>query len=187
MHVWHVLQAARWKYRTQKWRKKSPSANHRTTLLGYIFATKPCIDNRKKNLLNSNTSSTCIRNTVNFGPLMAEICSPVWGTQQISTGFSVLLWLLQQRRSPEAKQTLRPSRWASAHILISSFFFFSSPNLSCRRLDVYHTSTHGLSVNLGCRSETCYTRLAENTGRKKSPKICLLGTITELGGLYLRN
>jgi len=28
--------------------KKSPSAHHRTTLSGYIFATKACIDNRKK-------------------------------------------------------------------------------------------------------------------------------------------
>ena len=27
----------------------------------------------------------------------------------------------------------------------------------------------GLSPNLGCRSETCCTWLAENTGRKKSP------------------
>jgi len=39
-----------------------------------------------------------------------------------------------------------------------SFFFllFSSPNVSGRRLDVYHTSTHNvarLSANLECRSE----------------------------------
>ena len=27
---------------------------------------------------------------------------------------------------------------------LSFFFFFSSPNLSGRRLDVYHTSTHGV-------------------------------------------
>ena len=49
---------------------------------------------------------------------------------------------------------------------------FSSPNLSRRRLDVYHTSTHGvgLSANLGCWSETCCTRLAENTGRKNDAK-----------------
>jgi len=48
MHVWNVLHAARWKYRTQKWRKKSPSAHHRTNSSGYIFASKACIDNRKK-------------------------------------------------------------------------------------------------------------------------------------------
>jgi len=61
--------------------------------------------------------------------------------------------------------------------------FFSSPNLSHRRLDVCHTSTHGvaLSVNLRCRSETCCTRLAENTGCKNSPsghhRTTLLGYI----------
>jgi len=34
-----VRHAARWKYRTQKSRQKSPSGHHRTTLSGYIFAT----------------------------------------------------------------------------------------------------------------------------------------------------
>jgi len=32
------------------------------------------------------------------------------------------------------------------HLLSSSSFFFSSPNLSCRRLDVCHTSTHGVAL-----------------------------------------
>jgi len=63
-------------------------------------------------------------------------------------------------------------------------FFLSSPNFSHHRLDVCHTSSHGvalgLSANLGCGSETCCTRLAENTGRKKSPKICHLHTIAQL-------
>jgi len=36
--------------------KKSPSAHHRTTLSGYVFATKARIDNRKKSLSNSNIS-----------------------------------------------------------------------------------------------------------------------------------
>jgi len=46
-------------------------------------------------------------------------------------------------------------------------FFFSSPNLSGRRLDVYHISTRcGLSPNLECRSEMCCMRLAGNTERK---------------------
>ena len=31
-------------------------------------------------------------------------------------------------------------------LLSSSSFFFSSPNLSSRRLDVYHTSTHGVAL-----------------------------------------
>jgi len=48
MQVWNVLHAARWKYRMQKGCKKSPSAHHRTTLSGCIFATKACIDNQKE-------------------------------------------------------------------------------------------------------------------------------------------
>ena len=52
-------------------------------------------------------------------------------------------------------------------LLLLSSSFFSSPNLSGRRLDVYHTLAHGVA-NLECRSEMCCTRLAANTGRKKS-------------------
>jgi len=44
----YVTGQARWKYRMQKWCKKTPSEHHRTTLSGYIFATKARIDNRKK-------------------------------------------------------------------------------------------------------------------------------------------
>jgi len=67
--------------------KNSSSGHPRTTLSGCIFATKACIDNRKKDLLNSNTFSTCHHNMVNFGPLTAEIGSGVWG-KLISTGFA---------------------------------------------------------------------------------------------------
>jgi len=48
------------KYMMQKFAKNSPSAHHSTTLSGYIIAPKACIDNRKKNLLNSMRNS--IRN-----------------------------------------------------------------------------------------------------------------------------
>jgi len=44
MQVWNILHAARWKYMTQN----SPSVHHRTTLSGYIFASKAVIDNWKK-------------------------------------------------------------------------------------------------------------------------------------------
>jgi len=55
-----------------------------------------------KILLNSNISSTCPHNMVNFHPLTAEIGWQVWGTQQILTGFAS--WLrycsnVAQRRS----------------------------------------------------------------------------------------
>jgi len=41
-------------------------------------------------------------------------------------------------------------------IYLSIFFFFSSPYLSSRRLDVYHTSAHGVDLvriyNAGLKS-----------------------------------
>jgi len=58
--------------------------------------------------------------------------------------------------------------------------FFSSPNLSGRRVDVYHTSTHGVAANLECRSEMCCTRLAGNTGRKNDANNRHLRTIAQL-------
>ena len=106
MHVWNVLHTARWKYRTQKWRKKLPSGHHRTTLSVCIFTTKARIDNWKKNLLSSNISSTCPHNMVNFGPLAAEIDWQVRGTPANFNGFHVLPSLLQRRRLTEANQTL---------------------------------------------------------------------------------
>jgi len=64
--------------------------------------------------------------------------------------------------------------------------WFSSPFFPCLIspsqigcLPYFHTWC-GLSVNLRCRSETCCTRLAENTGRKKSPKNRHQGTIAQL-------
>jgi len=78
----------------QKIAKKSPSGHHRTTLSGYIFTTKACINNPKKNLLSSNISSTCPHNMVNFGPLAAEICWRVWGTPADVNGFRILAALL---------------------------------------------------------------------------------------------
>ena len=60
-------------------------------------------------------------------------------------------------------------------LLSSSFssFFFSSSNLSCCRLDVCHTSTHGVAL---VRIEDARLKRAargslKNTGRKNSPKI----------------
>ena len=47
-----------------------------------------------KNLLSSNTSSTCSDNMVNFGPLTAEIGSGVWGTPTYFNGFCILAALL---------------------------------------------------------------------------------------------
>ena len=129
-----MLHAARCKYRTQESRQKSPSWHHRTTSSGYIFANKACIDNRKKNLLSSNISSTCPHNMVNFGPLAAEIVSLVWGTPPNFNGFGVLAALLHSILVVGVSQTAalnrgrhlysagRPSRWPLAHILVFLFF-----------------------------------------------------------------
>jgi len=68
-------------------------------------------------------------------------------------------------------------------LLSSSFFcFLSFPRLISAVADWMSTifAWCGLSANLRCRSETCCTRLAGNTGRKKSPKIRHLGTIAQL-------
>ena len=121
-----MLHAARWKYRMQK----SPFWHHHTNLSGYIFGTKACIDNRKKNLLNSNTSSTCPDNMVNFGLLMAEIRWRVCSTPANFNGFRVLAALLQgtlvvcgiEQRAPPIFGRAAIT-WALAHIS-SSFFFF---------------------------------------------------------------
>jgi len=91
----------------QKVVKKSPSGHHRTILSGYIFATNARIDNRKKNLLSSNISSTCSHNIVNFGPLAAEISPVVWGTPVNFNGFRVLAALLHGTPVLGVSQTLR--------------------------------------------------------------------------------
>jgi len=97
-----VLRAARWKCRTQKVAIWAPSHN----FVG-LFATKERIDNRKKNLLSSNISSTCPHNMVNFGPLAAEIGPVVWSTPAIFNGFGVLAALLHGTPVVGVSQTLR--------------------------------------------------------------------------------
>jgi len=91
----------------QKSRQKSPSGHHRTTLPGYIFATKAHINNQKKNLLSSNMSYTCPHNMVYFGPLAAEIGLPVWGTPPNFNGFRALAALLHGSQVVSVSQTFR--------------------------------------------------------------------------------
>ena len=87
-------------------RNNLPSVHHRTTLSGYIFATKVCIRNRKKKLVKQHyISSTCPHNMVSFGPLTAEISFQVWGTPANFNGFHVLASLPQRRRSLKVNQT----------------------------------------------------------------------------------
>jgi len=87
----------------------------------------------EKNLLSTNTSSTCPVNMVNSGPLTAEIGSGVWGPLHISTGFAS--WQRFCTASSSGRQPNfaalnrgrhlclagRPSGWALAHILVLLF------------------------------------------------------------------
>ena len=151
-----MLHAARCKCRTQKSRQKSPSGHHRTTLSGYIFATKACIDNRKKNLLSSNIFSTCLHNMVNFGPLAAENVSLVWGTPGNFNRFRVLAALLHGTLVVGVSQTAalnrgrhqysagRQSRWALTHIFTS-----------VQRRKVWLTATTRCGAVTLPRRETC--------------------------------
>ena len=86
--------------------EKSPSAHHRTTLSGCIFATRH-VSTLRKTLLNSNISSTCPRSMVNFGPLTAEIGWRVCGTPANFNGFRVLAALLHGTLVVGVSQTLR--------------------------------------------------------------------------------
>jgi len=76
------------------------------SVLSYIFATKALIDNRK-NLLSSNTSSTCSLNMVNLGPLATEIGPVVWGTPANFNVFRVLEALLHGTPVLGVSQPLR--------------------------------------------------------------------------------
>ena len=117
-----MLHAARWIYRKQKLRKKrNLHTIAQLTLSGYIFATKACI-NRKK-FLNSSISSKCPHNTVNFGPLTAEIGWRVWGTPANFNGFRVVASLLQRRRSTEVNQTLHDV-WPSPVLVHYIYMYF---------------------------------------------------------------
>ena len=79
-------------------------------------------------------------------------------------------------------------------IIFSScgFFFYlsffprqSQPSqIGC--LPYFHTWC-GLGANFRCRSETCCTRLTENTGRRKVPKNRHLAPSHNFVGLYFRN
>ena len=101
-----MLRAARGKYSTQKIAKKAPSGHHPTTLLGYIFAIKACIDNRKKTVKHQYLP-ICSHNMVNFGLLAAEIDPVVWGTPANFSGFRVLAALLYGTRVLGVSHTFR--------------------------------------------------------------------------------
>jgi len=103
MHVWNVLHAARWKYRTQKIAICAPSHN----FVGPYLRKYCTYRQSEKSLLSSNMSSICAYNMVNVGPLTAEIRWRVWGTPANFNGFRVLAALLHGTLVVSVSQTLR--------------------------------------------------------------------------------
>ena len=120
------------------------------------------------------------------------------GPHGAAPSFRVIPW---NEQSCEGTMTsLWPPCIADADIIFSScgFFYlssssssssfssslFSSPNLSGRTLDVYHTSTHSVALVqiYRMRSETCCARLAE-----KSPKIAIWALSHKFAGLCFSN
>jgi len=149
-----VLQAVRWKCRTQKIAKNLPSGHYSTTLSGYIFATKAHIDNQKKSL-NSNVSPICPHIMVNFSPLAAEICWRVWGTPANFNGFRVLVALLRGTLVVGVSQSLR--RWTEGATYIRqgghhvghwpTFLVDLGVAMGCNRLSIMMLSLNGENIH----------------------------------------
>jgi len=138
MQVWTVLHAARCKCRTQKIARNSPSGHHRTTLLGYIFATKAHIDNRKKRvkqqyLPHMSPQYGELRPTSGWD-MLASLGNPS-KSQRVSRLGNVTARHSSSGRQPNfaalsRRRRLysagRPSRWALAHIIVSNALAFAS-------------------------------------------------------------
>jgi len=74
-------------------------------------------------------------------------------------------------------------------IYLSIYLYFSSPNLSGRTLDVYHTSTRGVALvriyNAGLKCAACGSLQIQDA--KMSPKIAIRAPSHNFVGLYLCN
>jgi len=148
MQVWHVLHVA---IAENTERKKSPKIRHLAPLHNFVGLYLHNEGTYRQSEKTYYTSSTCPHNMANFGPLTAEIGSGVWDTpakfQRVSRlGGTLVLGVSQtlQRWTNGATYIYsagRPTLGIGPH---SSFF--SSPNFNGRRLDVYHTSTHGVAL-----------------------------------------
>jgi len=91
--------------------KKSPKICHLGTIARLCWAISLQLRHLSTigKKTNSNVSPTCPYNMVNFGPLVAEIVSLVWGTPANVNGFRVLAALLHGTLVVGVSQTLR--RW----------------------------------------------------------------------------
>jgi len=111
-----------WNTGRKTYAKKSLSAHHSTTLSGYIFAAKAYIENQKKNVLNSNISSTCPHNVVKFGPQRLRSVGGFWAPYLANFNRFRVLASLLHRRSTEVNQTLHDV-WPSSGLVYSIWTF----------------------------------------------------------------
>ena len=102
MQVWNVLHAARWKYRTQKVAKTSPSA-HRRKLCRALYSQ--------------------LRHVSTIGKSKFQRLSPLGRVtaRHSSSGRQPNFAALNRGRHLYSAR--RPSRWALAHILVCDRFF----------------------------------------------------------------
>jgi len=112
MHVWNVLHVARWKEQDAK----NCHYGNIAQLCRAISSELRHVSTIGKNLLNSNISSKCPHNMMNFALLMAEICWRVWGTPANFNGFRVLAALLHGTLVVGVSQTLQ--HWAEGSTYI---------------------------------------------------------------------
>jgi len=90
--------------------KKAPKIRHLGTIAQLCWAMSSQLRHAstiRKKVLDSNTSSKCLDNMVNFGPLAVEICWRVWGTPANFNGFRVLAALQHGTLVVGVSQTLR--------------------------------------------------------------------------------
>jgi len=92
--------------------KKSPKIGHLGTIAHLCWAISSQVSHvstigKKKLVKQQYISPTCPHNTVDFGPLTAEIRSGVWGTPANFNGFHVLAALLHGTLVVGVSQTLR--------------------------------------------------------------------------------
>ena len=148
-------------------------------------------ENYQNSCQNSFSSLNTIHSTRNLGysmkTLLANLVTFLWSPYVIGRPyiFSSCLWPPYVIGGPLYFCPV------VSFYLLSIFYlsFFSSPNLSGHRLDVYHTSTHGVALvriqNAGLKCAVRGSLKIQDA--KKSPKIAIWAPSHNFVGLYLRN